>query len=1249
MVISNHKRIGLALELLKLGVAPYIGREIKSSIKKGHISHYVIHEYVENRALLKTEIQQWDLAPLLKLMDDTWNVVFQDTLGFSEHSILGELRDWHLKWEHQTSISNDDTDRVLDSTVRFLNSINAADVAADAQRLKKEFRRFIFEEQVRSEEKREEINEIAESNESTESIEIDGSHDLIKASSTDTLKPWRDVITPHPDVASGRYLQTEFAADLWQVHQGEATDEYRDPVEFFRRTYLTESLKDLLVSAIKRISGIKSDPLFQLQTNFGGGKTHSLLTLYHLFSGANTDELPGVSALIKMAGVYTLPGVRRVVLVGNRISPDSPSVKPNGLTIRTLWGELAYQLGGKKAFEKIRDHDKKRTSPGKKLQDLLNDYGPCVILVDEWVAYARQLRDQNDLAGGDFDTQFAFARDLIEAAKKVRNCLVVVALPASEGSEATQSQADDIEVGGAHGREALARFQKVLDQAESSWRPATAQEDLEIVRSRLFEPVSADRDKYIKMTAMAFTELYIQKILEFPPETQTSNYKKRIQAAYPIHPEIFDRLYNDWSTLVLFQRTRGVLRLMATVIHCLWEKEDRNPIILPSTMPIDDARVQSELTRYLSDEWPPVIASDVDGPDSTPRKIDAEYPHLGQLHAARRVARTIYLGSSPLADRSEHGIEDLRVLLGCVMPGESPAIFNDANHILAASSTYLNQDGNRFWYSTRPAITSIALDRANQLSGDPEKIAAELDKRLREKVHSDDVFAGIHFSASAGTDIPDDMPCRLVILGADHPFSADTDNDAVQTARKILENDGDSIRVYQNSLVFLAADIEALEDLDEAIRTYLAWSSILNEKKELELDSHQVKQAESQCQSAERTVNTRIIKVYKWLLNPTRDNTEDDLVWKATGFARSDSLAKAAAASLLENEWILTSLDAATLRMHLDRVPLWREDHVSIQQLLEDFAKHTCLPRLAGPDVLLEAVREGLASSTWEEETFAFADEFDETGKQFIGLLGGQSVNLTPDSTGLLVRAETAAKLMAAEEAGETAVAEESAEAEESAMADEVAEAEEAAMVDEAAETKKIAEIEETVTSEIESAEEVTATDETPADDEAPAAEDEPATEEVPSQGDTSNQDDNYPQEEIFIPFKNPVNEEAGETDKASDSQNGLPLNGVALKASSDTSSKKFYGSITLNSRRAGHDAGKIADEMIRHLVGEMDANVTVTLKIEAHLPEGTDEKMLRLVMENGRTLKFSTLELVNEKSHQNNTGNTRESTVAGR
>ena len=318
--------------------------------------------------------------------------------------------------------------------------------------------------------------------------------------------------------------------------------------------------------------------------------------------------------------------------------------------------------------------------------------------------------------------------------------------------------------------------------------------------------------------ARAFFDLYRTQHQEFPPECRDSDYENRLKAAYPIHPEVFDRLYTDWSTLIKFQRTRGVLRLMAAVIHSLWEKGDRNPLIMPSNIPIDDPRVRDELTRYLPDQWKPIIEKDVDGPNALPLRIDGEVPNLGKFAATRRVARTIYLGSAPTATAANRGIEDRRIKLGCVMPGESPAVFGDALRRLSTAATYLYQDGPRYWYSTQPTVTKLAEDRAEQLKRNPDPVAAEIEERLRKDLRSTGDFKRIHPVPQSGADVPDDMDARLVVLGIDHPYSKDVANKAQAAATAILQQRGSGPRIFQNSLVFLAVDQTRLQELDEAVR-----------------------------------------------------------------------------------------------------------------------------------------------------------------------------------------------------------------------------------------------------------------------------------------------------------------------------------------------------------------------------------------------------------------------------------------------
>ena len=998
MAITNRDRVGSAMDALKGGLASFVAREF--------INHHKGRSAMELQQVLGDPVQDvkghfsnMDTAALLRVMWESWNEVYRDTLGHAERSLVSELRDIRNRWAHQESFSGDDAYRALDSTHRLLTAVSSPE-AGEVENMKMELLRVRFDEQARTQRRR-------------------TAGTAVESEATGSLTPWREVVSPHRDVASGHYQQAEFAADLWQVRLGEGSDEYRDPAEFFRRTYLTDSLRQMLGGAVRRLSGAGGDPVVQLQTNFGGGKTHSMLALFHLFSGTPVSELSGIEAVMQETGVAELPSVNRVVLVGNRISPGNPAAKADGIEVRTLWGEIAWQLGyaaggqaeARKAFERIRADDELATNPGDALRELLNQYGPSLILIDEWVAYARQLHDEGDLPAGSFETQFTFAQALSESAKLAKNCLLVISLPASDSIDSPHAEADDVEVGGLRGRAALSRLRNVIGRVDSSWRPASAEESFEIVRRRLFQPIVdpanfATRDN----VARAFCDLYRTSSQEFPPECAEADYEKRVRAAYPIHPEVFERLYSDWSTLQSFQRTRGVLRLMAAVIHSLWEKGDRNPLILPANVPLDDPRVQFELTRYLPDNWVPVIERDIDGANSLPLRLDGEVPNLGKYGACRRVARSIFLGSAPIPAVANQGIEDRRIRLGCVIPGEPAAVFGDAMRRLGSAATYLYQDGARYWYSTQPTVANLAESRAEEHRRNRDKVDQEIERRLRADLSVRGDFNKVHILPPSSHDVQDDQDASLVVLGPTYPHTREggSGSRAMTAAKSMLESRGNTPRQFRNTLVFLAADGTRLQDLEDGVRRYLAWQSILDDKEALDLPPHQVRQAESQRSAAEGAVAARIGETYQWLLVPLQTTPQANVEWRDIRLAGQGPLAERANRRMHNDELLVTSFAGALLRMELDRIPLWRGDHVSVRQLLDDFARFSYLPRLKEPRVLLEAIRNGLSLMTWKLDSFAYADSYDEAEGRYRGLHHGPRGVLLDSDPGLIVRPDVA-------------------------------------------------------------------------------------------------------------------------------------------------------------------------------------------------------------------------------------------------
>ena len=835
MAITNSERVGKALDLLKDGLRPYVERELKATYKD---------RWVDTARPSFPDWQQtgkdgkglnWDTQALLQVMCELWNDCFKKILGPSDRNLAFELRDVRNKWAHQKAFSTDDAYRAIDSVSRLLAAVSAEQVEA-VEQMKAEILRVKFDEQLRSQKRKE------------SSIAVEGKP-------ATGLRPWREIVTPHPDVASGRYQQAEFAADLWQVYLGEGSDEYKDPIEFYRRTFITEGLQKLLANALQRLAGNGGDPVVELQTNFGGGKTHSMLALWHLFAGVPGGTTAGTgdgdarwrafpSRPRSGAPCWWATGCPRPIFTRSRMEP---SCERCGANWRGNWA-------AKRATRWCAARTRKPSAQATRCGCSSISISPCLILIDEWVAYARQLYNKSDLPAGDFDAHFTFAQTLSESAKLADKTLLVVSIPSSQN-----------EIGGEGGLAALERLKNVIERVETSWRPASAEEGFEIVRRRLFQPITdpelfTARDAVVK----AFADEYRKFAQEFPSEAGKSEYERRMKAAYPIHPELFDRLYNDWSTLDKFQRTRGVLRLMSAVIHALWEREDKGLMILPASVPVDAPAVQSELTRYLPPVWDPIIEKDIDGPNSLPLKIDRENPMLGRYSAARRVARTLYLGSAPTQDATKKGLEDRQIKLGCVQPGETSGTFGDALRKLADQATYLYVDGSRYWYATQPSVNRLAEERAERYH--PEDVTEEIRRRLAEEAKHRGDFSKVHPCPAGSSDVVDEPEAKLVILSPDYPHSAKTDSSAGRQAAADILNRGSAGRNCGNMLVFLAADKTRFVDLDKAVRSYLAWQSIEKEKVSLNLTPFQANQVEQRLTSSDQAVKGRIPETYVWLL-----------------------------------------------------------------------------------------------------------------------------------------------------------------------------------------------------------------------------------------------------------------------------------------------------------------------------------------------------------------------------------------------
>ena len=589
------------------------------------------------------------------------------------------------------------------------------------------------------------------------------------------MKPWREIAVPHQDVLEGTFQQSEFAADITAVNTGKASREYQDAAAFYERTFITEGMALLLTQVAQRLAGKGGEPVVQLQTAFGGGKTHTMLAVYHLATRKTAlSELAGVPALIDRAGLMDVPQARVAVIDGTAHAPAQPW-KRGKQGIKTLWGELAWQLGGADAFALVKEADATGTSPGKEvLRDLLERHAPCVVLIDELVAYIRQFSEGQVLSGGTYDSNLSFLQALTEAAKLVPNAIVLASLPES-----------DVEAGSQRGVAALRALEKTFGRVQALWKPVATEEAFEIVRRRLFEPV---RDAKARETVCrAFADAYVAEGAKLPAETQEGRYYDRLLQAYPIHPEVFDRLYEDWTTIDGFQRTRGVLKLMAKVIYRLWKDDNKDLMILPGSLPLHDGSSRNELTYYLPAGWDAVIERDIDGDRAETTELENKEPRFGQVGAARRVARTIFLGSAPSSVATKvatRGIDRARVLLGCLQPGQASSVYSDALNRLADRLHYLNtsgdkvQDATRFWFDTRANLRREMEDRKRRFD-DKTEVRGKIADALKRVVGNATFFDGVHIF-TPHSDVPDDTALRLVVLPPESWYSKEESRPATE-------------------------------------------------------------------------------------------------------------------------------------------------------------------------------------------------------------------------------------------------------------------------------------------------------------------------------------------------------------------------------------------------------------------------------------------------------------------------------------
>ncbi len=675
----------------------------------------------------------------------------------------------------------------------------------------------------------------------------------------DGLTPWYKVATPREDLRRRQPLDAaQFAVHLDQVVQGEAPAEYRDPERFFSRTLLTQGLRRFAGEVIRRLSGerVGANAVLNLTTEFGGGKTHALTTLYHLATlGPEASSLPGVRQLLEDARVDEMPQAAVAVFVGTAWSPYG--VRPRGGEPARLtpWGELAWQLaratGDRSLFEAVAVSDENRSRPGKDtIRRFLPPGRPVLILMDEVMNFMTAARA---VAVGDstLASQFySFVHNLTEVADASDRVVVVVSLPASEQEMSAEDEQD------------FKRLAKVTARVAEPYKLATGDEIAEIIRRRLFDNVGERHE--IDRTARAYARWVRAHRDQLPLWFPIDRAEEAFAATYPFHPAVISIFERKWQALPSFQRTRGILRLLAQWVGDAYEDGYRerhtDPLITLGTAPLDDQFFRTAVLEQLGeDRLAPAILSDIAGEESHAERLDADATDtFRRLRLHRKVATVIFFESSGGQQRQEATVPEVRLAVG-----EPDLEVGYVETVLAAlqdACYYLAWEGNRYRFSTKPNLNKLLADRRAALDpADVEECAREAVRRVFSERKGVAVPFELVWFPEEPTDVPDALGIRLVVLPPDRPWGEETR----AFVERILREHGASARRFPNSLVFAVLDRSAR--LLDAARRKLAWESIGEEAGQREFGEEDRRQIEQQIGRAKRDLEEAVWRAYNHL------------------------------------------------------------------------------------------------------------------------------------------------------------------------------------------------------------------------------------------------------------------------------------------------------------------------------------------------------------------------------------------------
>ncbi|HDH91407.1 MAG TPA: ATP-binding protein [Candidatus Aenigmarchaeota archaeon] len=778
------------------------------------------------------------------------------------------------------------------------------------------------------------------------------------------LKPWWQVAVPQKNIRKGEIDESIFVAKLGDVINDRGVLDYRDPVLFFSGTYLTEGLCRLLKNICKRLKGKGGAPVIRVETPFAGGKTHSLIAVFHLFH--NREKLEGsdlwceitkVLPDIPKAGIAVIDGEEFDILKGK---------KHGDIVTQTLWGEIIFQLGGNKSYERIKEHDEKRICPGKDiLFPILEELQPFVILIDEFIHHLVKTQALDREEGTNLtEGTLSFLQHLLEIVSSLEKAVMIISLPASV-YEASP--------------ELLEKAKRILGRVESIETPVKGEEVYEVIRRRLFETLG-DKKEHQKV-AHHFFNMYRSLGDDIPRRVREITYREKIAKAFPFHPEMVDVLMEKWGPHPRFQRTRGALRFLALVVADLFRRKDSSPLILPGNVNMGNSFIQEELIKCIGDEFRGAIALDIEK-----NAVDIDNELIGDFAKyglAKAIATSIFLHTGTAEGKKGVSLPSIRLCV--LLEKDANPIISDIMNRLIRNLWYLYFEGDFYWFSAQPNINKIHIDKKETVTSEEikEKILSLLQKNVGKALD-------ICLWPEEPKDVPDTPRVKLVILPLEVSWPGEK---AENYINNFIENYATTFRKFKNALIFLAPDKKVVDNLRETTRELIAFQKIREDVSVMRtLNEEQKKMLENRARESGRMCLQTLYECYRHVILPSKEGVKHlDLSTKV--YSLAENLSEKVVKFLEDMQELLPKVDPVLLLKGFSKEAA-EVGMCNLRELYYNFLSWKHLPMLKGERSLIKSVREGVSQGIFglgigDGESFSqiyYAEEVErsiETGEGF--------------------------------------------------------------------------------------------------------------------------------------------------------------------------------------------------------------------------------------------------------------------------